>query len=569
VNVRRYTQGVVAQPRRLVADYITSLMHASVNAVPHIALVSGMLVHNQGHGGLEAAVQGMTEQMEPWAVDALFQGFQGLSEGISPGQYVPNLSRLHDAAQNFVRPYVDTYTLGQLWERLRQLMRDEELPEGLREVASLVEDGRVGQETFNMIQSAALPVRRMFAPSAEDLANVEHVQQMLQDPVRAQRELPLAVNRLLQEGHAAFQGVTQSAAVSDVTRSSSASQMRAYVFEDNRGSLEQGIQDWAGRYYRAITGSGSVPEGGAPAHSEGLEARRTYVRDSMTSILGLAGTAFLARAAFRYASQAPTGYDIHENYEQRGETEWQRGAEQMLPYSRPIYEERPARTEDGEEVNLRIQQPTAFFSAGPRPEPEQGVDPYMMTDEDAPRLDAHGVMLPVDEDVHMEQVQDGLANDPQASRGRVVDQVLRPINRRIQRFDMVDAGDIMERGQLMGARRDEAQDAIDEGLDTLNRIAPNEWHYLRGRLHGLRGSQPPTAYGRHRPNAPFSMFRRSDLTEDDPDARGDAPEALGGDRRMLAPGLGFQPGEAGPRQSPRLQAQRDPVIALSAPDRDE
>jgi hypothetical protein len=164
-------------------------------------------------------------------------------------------------------------------------------------------------------------------------------------------------------------------------------------------------------------------------------------------------------------------------------------------------------------------------------------------------------------------IQDGFLN-PRMTRTRVVNDVLRPINIRMRQADsdralLSAAG----RPESDGTRQRRVRDAIDYGIRHLDVFAPNEWNYLRGRLQAMREEDVPLAHDRNRLGAPYSMFRRSDLEADDPEARNDAPEALGGDRRIQNTGLGFVQAENTVRRSERLAEQRDPVIALTVPPR--
>ena len=551
VNVRRYTQGVTLSPQQTAANYLTSLMHTSVNALPHIALVSGMLVHNGGHARLEAVVRGMTNTMPPWAVDALFQGFQGVSEGLAgPEQIVPRMESLQRMVRAFLSPDENAPNLGQLWSGIRGAMEREEEPEALQEISRLLREGGIVQETFNMIQSAGLPHRRSFIPSQEDMFNVAYVENVLQDRERVRRELPLALNHFLRVGHMAFENVAQSARVYGP---------HAYVFEDHERSLGRGIYNWTRRYYRAITGRESTPDDNEPAHGAGLEARRAYVRDSMTSVLGLAGTAFLARAALRYVNfganlhYPPDDREFEEHYERFNER-ITREPGGLRMRTLPTSEERPAWTEDGE-VHANIEQPPARDETFSNPRPRD-----RLVNQQAEPVDEHQM---AEGEEHMQQLQDGHANDPQASRHRVVNEVLRPINERIRAFDR---SPVVFRSlqQRLAARQDAMREAIDGGLNRLNHIAPNEWRMLRENLRMRRNEgQPAAAYDPRRPNAPFSMFTTGVLRRDDPDVNQDAPEALGGDSRMRAPGLGFQPGEGGWRGRTRNAGVGDPIIALT------
>jgi len=151
-----------------------------------------------------------------------------------------------------------------------------------------------------------------------------------------------------------------------------------------------------------------------------------------------------------------------------------------------------------------------------------------------------------------DMVQDGYVRPP-ATRARVVSDVLRPINRKMEIFDSA-------RYQHHISRKERVQSAIDNGLNRLNTLGPNEWNRLKARLRAMREEEPPLAHNRRHVTAPYTMFRRSDLEGDDPDARDDAPEALGGDRRMPQPGL--RTGDNMPHIL-TYEEQEDPVIALT------
>jgi len=538
VNVRRYTQGVTLQPQRVAANYMTSLMHTSVNALPHMALVSGMLVHNGGHGRLEGVVRTMTESMPAWAIDALFHGFLGVSEGLAaPEQIVPRMEALQQMVRSYLQPDENVYTLGQLWRETASAMRQEEMPEGLQQISSLVNEGRVGRETFRMIQGAALEPRSVFAFTGADIANLDAVQNMLQDPDTARRELPLALNRFFAEADAAFGGALRS-------RTAYTGEPAFFTRLNQEDTLTQGIHDWMRQYYRAITGSESV-QAETPAYEQGLEARRNYVRDSMTSVLGLAGTAFLARSVFRYVNEgAPANPDEQRAF---GEPD-----QEDLDTVRGRWSERYRPVRLGRQQNWYMAEgqsgPPAREAFQQQPVEHQGPDDQLE---------------PInEEDMFIGDLQDELGNDPRTPRRRVVDEVLEPINRIVRNHDRAV---ILQDPNRRNSRQEAVRHAVGTGLLALNEMAPNEWHYLRGRLQALREEQPPAAFDRRRPYAPYSMFTASDLAHDDPDIRNDSVETLGGDRRMRGPGLGFQPGEGGWRERTRAAEQQDPVIGLTGP----
>jgi hypothetical protein len=412
----------------------------------------------------------------------------------------------------------------------------------------------------------------MFALSQEDIFNVANAQTVLQDPQRARREMPLALNHFLNVGHMAFENVAQSARVHG---------FNGYVFEDGEISLGQGIEDWTRRYYRAITAR-DTPSDRVFEHGEGLEARRTYVRDSMTSVLGLAGTAFLARAAFRYINmnfgppQPFRDQEVEEVYERLNERRITPEVGWNVHPSLTTSEERSAQSEDGE-VHVNIEQPPAggmapgMVPSHNRRHNELEADLARIREQIAREREQQGVdeHQMAEGEEHMEQLQDGHANDPHVSRHRVVNEVLRPINERIRAFDRYPPIFDTRQRRLAG-RQQTIQDAIDEGINTLDRIAPDEWRLLRRNLRMRRDAPAPAAYDRRRPNAPFSMFTARDLQSDDPDVNTDTPEALGGDHRMRAPGLGFQPGEGAWRERTRNAGVGDPVIALTeTPGRNE
>ena len=613
VNVRRYTQGVTLQSQRVAANYMTSLMHTSVNALPQLSLVSGMLVHNGGHGRLERVVRQMTDSMPAWAVDSLFHGFLGVSEGLAaPDQIVPRMEDLQETVRSYLRPDENVYTLGQLWREVSDAMRQGEEPEGLRQVSSLVNDGRVGRETFNMIQNAATEPRSMFAFTGADIANFGAVSNMPQDRLR--RELPLATSRFLVEGEAAFGNALDS-------RTAHTDGHALYTRLNREDTATEGIHEWMRRYYRAITGSEAV-QTEAPAYEQGLEARRNYVRDSMASVLGLAGTAFLARSVFRYANEgAPANPEGFDEPDQRN-LDAHRG--QWSQVYRPVYrgvdwngqrysymDETESITPPNEAFQNRPQQPVvqqngqrpaddmalfrraqAALAAHDRAQREgrnvaqvndspimdrvirfiraanRGEDPGMIplidlrqTTRALERGEREAQLAPIDEDEELVQdQQQGLEDDPRTPRRRVVDEVLEPINRIVRNYDRAA---VLQDPNRRNTRQEAVRHAVNTGLLTLNQMAPDEWHYLRGRLQALREEQPPAAYDRRRPNAPYSMFTLRDLANDDVEAPNDAAEALGGDSRMRGPGLGFQPGEGNWRGRTRQARTEDSVIALT------
>ena len=154
-----------------------------------------------------------------------------------------------------------------------------------------------------------------------------------------------------------------------------------------------------------------------------------------------------------------------------------------------------------------------------------------------------------------DMVQDGYMR-PAATRARVVNDILKPINRRMEVIDE----NLATRGQGTYSRQQKVRSVMHDGISQLNRLAPNEWNHLKARLQAMREEEPPLAHDRHHITAPYSMFRRSDLEADDPEAREDAPEALGGDRRM--PQTGLRTGDNMP-QVLRFEDREDPVIALT------
>jgi hypothetical protein len=211
----------------------------------------------------------------------------------------------------------------------------------------------------------------------------------------------------------------------------------------------------------------------------------------------------------------------------------------------------------------RVQQ-LAYDRAFPQAEPqaEEVDEPPQAQEIDEPPPP------PVEEpDVpHLREQQNNVAeNHPSASRGRVVADVLRPINTAVRRFDRARIREGSREYDLARsrARQQAVRDAIDGGLATLDEMAPNEWSTLRERLRERRNSQPPVAYTLRRPRAPYSMFMRSDLQDDDPGASEDSPELLGGDMRMREPGLGFQENEGAWRGRTRAGGADNPAIALA------
>ena len=534
VNTGRFTVGVSLQGPVFAARYMTSIVYSSVRSA---AYHMGFMAHVVTQFGGQAALRSLTYVMvfrlvSDQHISGVFHVIHettesfGLAQRPGLGDYTPLEATIEAAMHGWgtvlsIHRQADRYTAEEFWRQSLMAMGRDSVPghfEARRAYEAMLRNNTIHADAFRFIlnpMNLTRPVDWILPPRA-DPAHFDIVQHLRHDRHLATRAvgtvLQLANSPLFTvQLHTRFNAMLQGMGLET-------GQTRTGQYADIAYDGILHLRDGLNRMMAPIeeefgTGHAYVDEHGGRIYGEGPRAQRRYVYEALANVFGASALLFGVWA--------------------------QGGRVQQAVYDR------------------------AFPQGQPRAEVEEPPPPPQAQDEEPPEPPPAPVEEP---DVpHIREQAQEVDDHPSASRSRVVDDVLRPINMAVRQYDRARIREGSREYDLARsrARQQAVRDAIDGGLATLDEMAPDEWSNLRAALRERRDSRPPIAYTLRRPGAPYSMFMRSDLQGDDPGALDDSPELLGGDMRMREPGLGFQEGEGAWRGRTRAGGADNPAIALT------